>query len=237
MSTLSANAGSGGVHPDGVSGSARAAALAEMLAMLVLVLSYIWGWQNLFPGDRVLVVILYFALCHVSHVRCHESARTLGLRLDNSRAAALQARVPVTLAVGVPLAAGAALGTWHFEPVGLPFEIPWHLAWGTAQQYGLLCLFYRRSLDVLDSSWGAALCAASAFALFHLPNPFLISVTFLAGLVSCRLYRNVPNVLVLGAAHAAIALVLFHALPLSITHELRVGPGYFTAATETLRVN
>ena len=99
------------------------------------------------------------------------------------------------------------------------------------------CLVYRRSLDVVGSSWSGALCAASAFALFHLPNPFLIGVTFLAGLVSCRLYRNVPNVLVLGAAHAAIALVLFYALPFSITHELRVGPGYFTAATETPRVN
>jgi hypothetical protein len=32
-------------------------------------------------------------------------------------------------------------------------------------------------------------------------------------------------------------MVLFHALPFSITHELRVGPGYFTAAMEILRVN
>ena len=237
MNTSSANAGGGGVHPDRVSGSARAAALAEILAMLVLLLSYIWGWQNLFPGDRLVVVTLYFALCHVSHVRCHENARTLGLRLDNWRAAALQACMPVALAVGVPLAAGAALGTWHFESVRLPIEIPWHLAWGTGQQYGLLCLFYRRSLDVLGSAWGAALSAASAFALFHLPNPFLIGVTFLAGLVSCRLYRNVPNVFVLGAAHAAIGLVLYHALPFSLTHELHVGPGYFTAATETPHVN
>ena len=237
MSTLSASAGGGGAHPDGMSGSARAAALAEIVAMLVLVLSYIWGWQGLFPGDRLVVVILYFALCHVSHVRCHENARTLGLRLDNWRAAALQACVPVALAVGVPLVAGAALGSWRFEPVRLTLEIPWHLAWGTGQQYGLLCLLYRRSLDVLESSWGAALCAAGAFALFHLPNPFLVGVTFIAGLASCRLYRNVPNVLVLGAAHAVIAMVLFQALPLSITHGLRVGPGYFTAATESPHVN
>jgi hypothetical protein len=38
-------------------------------------------------------------------------------------------------------------------------------------------------------------------------------------------------------ALAAIALALFYALPFSITLELRVGPGYFTAATETPRVN
>ena len=90
-------------------------------------------------------------------------------------------------------------------------------------------------MDALQRQRSHTGAAARQFA--SCANPFLIGVTFLARLVACRLYRNVPNVLVLGAAHAAIALVLFHALPLSITHELRVGPGYFTAATETLRVN
>jgi len=232
--TLSTNASSQGLMaPSGGAGTpARIAALAEILAMLALVLSYIWLWQQLFPGDRVLVVFLYFALCHFSHVRRGESARSVGLRLDNWRSAARQASVPLAVAVAVPLAIGAALGTWHFEPASLPLDVPWHVAWGTAQQYGLLCFLYRRSLDVLSSWRGAALTAAAVFALFHLPNPLLVPVTFLAGFVACTLYRRVPNVFVLGAAHAVISLVLFYALPLSITHELRVGPGYYTAATE-----
>jgi membrane protease YdiL (CAAX protease family) len=219
-----------------VSRASRSAALAELLAMLALCLSYIWGWQHSFPGDRLAVIFLYFALCHSSHVRCGESARALGLRLDNWRAAARQVRVPLAIAVGVPLAAGAALGSWHFEPAGLPLDVPWHVVWGTAQQYGLLCFFYRRSLDVLLNWRGAALAAASAFALFHLPNPLLVATTLVAGLVSCTLYRRVPNVFVLGVAHAAISLTLFYALPLSLTHELRVGPGYYMAATEPVHV-
>ena len=236
MSSLSANASGDLGRRGGITGTPRAAALAEILAMLLLILSYIWGWQELFPGDRLVVVVLYFALCQVSHLRCHESARALGLRLDNCAAAARQTFGPVALAVGVPLAAGAALGSWHFEPARLPVDIPGHLAWGTAQQYGLLCLLYRRSLDVLGGPRVAALSAASAFALFHLPKPLLIGVTFLAGFVSCRLYGKVPNVPVLGTAHAAIALILFYALPFSVTHGLRVGPGYFTAM-EALRAN
>jgi hypothetical protein len=206
----------------------RAAALVEILAMLVLVLSYIWVWQNLFTGDRLAVVFLYFALCHISHRRGRECARSLGLRLDNWRSAARQAWVPAAVAVGVPLEIGAALGSWHFEPARLPIDLPWHLVWGTAQQYGLLCFLYRRSLDVLASSRGAAVAAASTFAVFHLPNPLLVGVTLLGGFVSCTLYSRVPNVFVLGIAHASISLVLYSALPVSITHELRVGPGYFT---------
>jgi membrane protease YdiL (CAAX protease family) len=208
----------------------RAIALAELLSMLALLLSYIWGWQNLFPGDRLVVILLYFALCYVSHTRCHENAYSLGLRLDNWRAAARQARVPLAIAMGLPLAAGAALGSCHFEPARLPLDVPWHILWGTAQQYGLLCFFYRRSLDVLASWRGAALAAAGAFALLHVPNTLLAGITLAAGFVSCTLYRRVPNVFVLGVAHAAISLSLFYALPLSLTHELRVGPGYYMPA-------
>ncbi len=227
-------------HP--ISGSevgspSRAAALVEIMAMLALVLSYIWVWHNLFAGDFLVVAFLYFALCHISHLRCRESARSLGLRLDNWRSAARRAFVPVAVAVGLPLATGAALGSWHFEPARLALDVPWHVVWGTAQQYGLLCLLYRRSLDVLASSRRAALAAASAFALVHLPNPLLVGVTFLAGLVSCTLYRRVPNVFVLGVAHAAVSLVLFFALPLPITHNLRVGPSYFNAPTEFLHAS
>jgi len=198
--------------------------------MLVLVLSYIWVWQNRIPGDRLLVIFLYFALCHMSHLRCHEGARSLGLRLDNWRSATRQACLPVGVGAGLPLAVGAVLGSWHFHPGRLLLDVPWHVVWGSAQQYGLLCLLYRRSLDVLGSWRAAALAAASAFALFHLPNPLLVGVTLAGGLVSCTLYRRVPNVLVLGVAHATVSLVLFSALPVSITHELRVGPGFFTIA-------
>jgi hypothetical protein len=39
---------------------------------------------------------------------------------------------------------------------------------------------------------------------------------------------------VLGIAHAAISIALFYALPLSLTHELRVGPGYYMAGTKAV---
>src|SRR5262249_9627399 len=43
------------------------------------------------------------------------------------------------------------LGRWHFHPGTVLLDVPWHLLLGTAQQYGLLCLLYCRSLHVLGS--------------------------------------------------------------------------------------
>jgi len=205
-------------------------ALLEVTAMVALLLSYIWGWQGFFRGGFLLVTALYFAIGYVSHRRRGETARELGLRFDNGWAATRNAALIVSVGLCVPLAVGAALGTWHFRGWSSSLAgLPWGLAWGTAQQYGLLCFLYRRLLEILDSPQGATLGAAAIFAAFHVPNPFLLGVTFVAGLASCTLYRREPNVFVLGIAHAAISFVLYGALPRTVTHGLHVGPGYFTA--------
>jgi membrane protease YdiL (CAAX protease family) len=81
--------------------------------------------------------------------------------------------------------------------------------------------------------WGntraATATAAVTFAAFHAPNGFLMSVTLGAGLVACSLYRRSPNVIVIGLAHATLSYLLYFALPYSLTHGLRVGPGYYAA--------
>jgi membrane protease YdiL (CAAX protease family) len=218
-----------------VSGSRsnRSLAIAEVTAMLALLLSFIWIWQRAFRGDAYLVVFGYFALGLRSHVRRGESARNLGLTLANFPAAARNAAPAVVVGVLLPLGLGAHLGTWHFPNWATSLaHISWLLIWGTAQQYGLLCFFYRRLLEIFRRPGAAILAAAVIFAMFHVPNLFLMGVTFVAGLVSCVLYRREPNVLVLGIAHAVISFLLFYALPISLTHDLRVGPGYFALALD-----
>jgi membrane protease YdiL (CAAX protease family) len=101
------------------------------------------------------------------------------------------------------------------------------VAWGCAQQYGLLCFCYRRFLEIVGNPRGATLSAAVLFAIFHAPNALLMGVTLLAGLVSCTLYRREPNVPVLGLAHAVISFALVGSLAYEVTHGMRVGPGYF----------
>jgi membrane protease YdiL (CAAX protease family) len=207
---------------------AHPAALMEVAALTALVLSYIWGWQGAFPGHGQLVVLLYFGIGIAGHLRRGESARQIGVRLDNWRAA-LRITLPVVaVALFVPLAVGAAFDTWHFPSWQRSLEnLPWTIAWGTAQQYGLVCLLYRRLLEIVQSPWAATLFAAALFAVFHAPNPLLMAVTLIAGVASCTLYRREPNLFVLGFAHAAVSYVISAAFPLSVTHGMHVGPAYF----------
>jgi membrane protease YdiL (CAAX protease family) len=71
-------------------------------------------------------------------------------------------------------------------------------------------------------------CAA-IFGALHLPNPFLSIVTFGAGYCFCALFRRCPNLFALALAHALASTVLYHFLPMQITHFMRVGPEYFQA--------
>jgi membrane protease YdiL (CAAX protease family) len=205
----------------------RATAIAEVCALAVLLLSYIWFWQGTFPGAWLLVLALYFGIGIQAHVRRGESVRDIGVRLDNFPRAMRNVALAITPAVALTLAIGYAMGSWHFRGLAHPIlEVLWMLGWATAQQYGLLCMFYRRLLEIADGPWSAALAAAAIFATMHAPNAFLMSVTVVAGIVACAIYRRTPNLLAIGIGHAAISYALLCALPLSVTHGLRVGPGY-----------
>jgi len=210
---------------------ARSAAVLEVAALTVLLLSYIWGWQGAFPGSSLLIVVLYFGIGIASHLRRGESARQIGFRLDNWQAAFRGVLIAVGTAALFFLAVGAALNTWHFPSARqMALELPWMVAWGTAQQYGLVCFFYQRLLEILQGPRAATLGAASLFAVFHVPNPLLLAVTLGAGIVSCTLYRRVPNVIALGVAHAVISIVIASTLPLEFTHRMHVGPGFFAVS-------
>jgi hypothetical protein len=205
----------------------RRIALTEVAAMTVILLSYIWVWQGAFVGSWSLVLVLYFGLGVSSHVSRRESARQLGLRVDNLPPALLNATAVIAPAAALTLAIGFAADTLHFSSWShIAKGTPWMIAWATSQQYGLLCFFYRRFLEILQGTSAATAAAAVTFATFHAPNVFLVAVTLAAGLVACALYRRQPNLLVLGVAHAVLSCVLLYSLPFSVTHGLRVGPGY-----------
>lgn len=206
----------------------RSSAVVEIAAMTALLLTFIWGWHDAFPGAFLAVVAGYFGIGLVSHLRRGETAREIGLRIDNWRVSARSASGVVAASMVAPLAVGGALGSWRFADVNTSASALLMLfLWATAQQYGLLCFFFRRLQEILRSPTAASLAAAGLFALFHLPNPFLTAATLVAGLIACMLYRRGTSVFVIGAAHAAVSFTLYGALPLSVTHGLRVGPGYY----------
>jgi membrane protease YdiL (CAAX protease family) len=203
-------------------------AVIELVAMTAVMLSYMWLWQDSFPGDFWACVALYLAIGISSHVRRGETAREIGFRLDNLGSAFRLALVWIGPLIVLAFVVGMFLDSIH-----LTTSPRWHLhwirrfAWGTLQQYGLLCFFYRRLVELLPGRWPPMLAAAGVFAVFHLPNPFLVVVTLGAGVLSVWLYRRTPNVWVLGLFHGLLASALSRALPAWFTGGMRVGPGFF----------
>ncbi len=197
--------------------------------MTALLISYIWGWESTFKGDFTVCVVLYFGIGLAAHLRAWERPSDIGLRIDNLGRAGLDALL-VTIAIGLLLAgAGALLGSLDFPPLALwPRAMRDGVVWGLMQQYGLLCIYYRRFGELLPRQRGGPLWAASAvFALLHLPNPFLTLATFAAGALSCWLYRRTPNLIVLGVMHGVVSFLIVQSLPDTITMGMRVGPGFF----------
>ena len=207
---------------------ARRVVFAEIAAMTLLLGSYIWLWQDSFPGDFAVCVVLYFAVGIASHVRHGEPAREIGLRLDNVGRSAREAILVVGPLIVLPVLVGVWLESLRFpELYTWPLGLLRRFLWGTAQQYGLLAFFYRRFVDLFPGAGWRPICAAAGiFSLFHLPNPFLTLVTFVAGIVACWLYRRQPNLYVLGMVHALLSLTVSRSLPLDVTFGMRVGPGF-----------
>jgi membrane protease YdiL (CAAX protease family) len=203
----------------------RRIAIAEITAMAVLLLSYIWIWQGAFPGDFWVVLALYLGIGFSSHLRRGESFRDIGLRLDNFGRAARSAVRIIGPLILIPPVVGLLMGTLRPVPLQeVPFGLAYGIAWGTLQQYGLACFFFRRAVEVFPGKWPPMVAAASLFALFHLPNPFLTAVTLVAGTLGCWIYRRTPNLWVLGIAHGLLSASISRSLPLDLTLGMRVGP-------------
>ena len=220
--------GAQGAELTGMERNLRLIAALEVTAMTTLILSYIWGWQRAFTGAAWLVLLGYFGIGYLGHRIRGETLAHIGLRFDNLRPALRNAAIVVAVAAPGAALVGLALNSWRFPSwTAAAATIPVTIAWGTMQQYGLLCVFYRRLRDLFGSPAIAMFGAASLFAIFHLPNSFLMTVTLFAGAVACALYHRVPNVFAIGVAHALISFSLLYSLPLDVTKGLRVGPGYF----------
>ena len=201
----------------------RRPARLEIAALAATLLSYIWLWKGSFPGNVPIVLVLYFGIGIEGHIRRRETARDVGIRLDNVAVACrtvLPWIGPILVAIAV---VGVLLHGWH-PPRALLGSVIWHLGWGIVQQYGLLCIFYRRLREIFSRAGAAEVAGGLIFALFHLPNPFLAPLAAVLGTLACWLYRREPNLLVLGVAHGLVGFMLTHALPGTLTWMMRVGP-------------
>ena len=137
------------------------------------------------------------------------------------------ARAAGLLLVGIAL--GAALLAGSLRPVSAGPAlggIALYCLWGLFQQYILNGFFLNRLREITAGRHAAPILSAILFSLVHLPNPLLMAITFAGGFAAAEFYVRYRNLLFLGVAHGILGSVVFLTFPDSVSHHLRVGPGY-----------
>jgi hypothetical protein len=202
----------------------RKAGVLEPLAIFTLIMAYIWRWRFTHPRLWLPVVALTLA----SHVAHRERARALGLQTRNFGICMRRfgpALIGLALAM---LSVGLLLGT--IRPIGFEQALQsfaLYLPWGLFQQYLLNGYFLTRFETTLSQN-AASILTPVLFSVVHSPNWFLMLITPILAYGAIWVYRRHKNLYFLGLAHATIGFLLFFVVTDSVSHHLRVGPGWFT---------
>jgi membrane protease YdiL (CAAX protease family) len=214
-----------GVQPRNPRTDVRVLATAEVLLILGLIFLIIWvvepsGMPRLDLALRAFIGVLLIA----SPWLHHDSLDRLGLRLDNFWKA-LAGVLPISL-----VAASVAIGAGFFlksidPPRNAAVAFAEYFAWAIAQQFALQSVILRR-LEDIGLRGAAPVAAAALFSLVHTPNPGLLILTFLGGLLWCSTFRRNPNIVAVALSHAILAVVIVSTLPPEATGGYRIGPPY-----------
>ena len=197
--------------------------VVETTAGFAFIMLYIWRLR--FTAPRSWIFILGFFV--LSHILRGERAASLGFRWGNFQEC-VETMAPALLLLALSLiACGVLLET--IRPISLQYGFMCLVAycpWGIFQQYLLNGYIANRLLAVASARY-VPLISGAIFAGAHLPNWFLMMVTFVTGYYSTKVFMRYRNIYFLGLAHAVIGTVLFVVIPDSISHHLTVGPGFF----------
>jgi membrane protease YdiL (CAAX protease family) len=191
------------------------------LAILAVILSYVWIFEPTAGGAaRLIPVVIVVALAVVHAIRTGE----YGFRRDALLPGLVRALWTTAIGVCVILAAGEVLGTLHpRRAVGR--SLAFLTLWGGGQQFVLQTVVLREARDLLRPG-AAIIVAAGLFAIVHLPNPFLATVTFTGGLLWCSIYTRYPNIIPLAISHALGTEAIRHAFDADMIGHLRIGAAF-----------
>ncbi|MBI2063665.1 MAG: CPBP family intramembrane metalloprotease [Candidatus Yanofskybacteria bacterium] len=159
-----------------------------------------------------------------------DGLRKLGFWPKNFKNCFLEYGKKLLILAGLIFFLGLWFGTVRYTaPSLILLNLSYGVMWGFLQQCILNGFFVNRLAGFFENEnnagikWGAG----GLFALAHMPNWFLMAVTFFGGWVCAKIYLKHRNLYFLGLAHAIIALLLYLFVPDSIGHHLVVGPEYF----------
>jgi hypothetical protein len=206
--------------------AARVITALELAAVYASILLYIWKWHRRHP----LAWIPIFGCIVLTHFLHHDSLRGMGILAGQAWEAA-RTIVPFALVIY------GAVAIWAVS--AHRFALPWprdfavgrfaiYGVWCCFQQYLMESYFYRRVATVLRSPHASAAVVALMFGGAHVPNLVLISATIVGGFILSEVFARHSNIWPLALAQFAGGLLIAALVPGSITHQMRVGPGYYS---------
>jgi hypothetical protein len=137
--------------------------------------------------------------------------------------------------VGAAIAGLILLAAWRWHTLRPPSgalavcgNVVMSLIWAFAQQFLAQSFFFLHFERLLGSGRRAVVATALLFASAHIPNPVLVPVTLVGGLILSELFRRNRTLYLLAVAHALVALALAISVPEAVLHDMRVGIGYIS---------
>jgi membrane protease YdiL (CAAX protease family) len=191
------------------------------VALILIVFSYVWIVEPLTPRRfQHVPTVLVLGISLWRATRTGEWGVDASAFLPALRAAMIVAGCAALVIYPV----GVMLSTvqQRSNPLG---DLVFLLFWAAGQQFALQTVLLREAQAVSGRRRGIWL-AALMFAAIHLPNPFLILMTFVGALAWCWIYDRHPNIVPLAVSHALVTLVILYSFDDSITGRLRVGYAY-----------
>jgi membrane protease YdiL (CAAX protease family) len=201
--------------------SQKARDLTEAALAFLMIESALWTTG---PVQRVLTLAaaaVIFALARESRW----TAQEMGFRGLRGKSSFL------LLAIGLVLAAlivslGLWSGTVHNEfSMKNVFRCGGYGVWAMVQQFIVLGFLFMR-FEAVYGTRKAVLLSAGLFGIAHVPNPVLMPVTLVGGLILCEIYRRTRNLVPLGMVHWLIGVAIAVSVPETVLHRMRVGLGY-----------
>jgi Kef-type K+ transport system membrane component KefB len=198
----------------------------EVALLFAGILAYIWRWQFAWP--RAWMVLL--AMILTSHALHRDTLRGLGL-IWTELGPSARLVLPAAVAIYLPLllygftqhSLELLRPTWQSLAPLLNYG-----GWCAFQQYLTQSYFHNRLLRIIRNRNLSSALIGIMFSAAHIPNLLLMLATLIAGFLFAEVFARHRNIWPLALAQAVGGLLLAAAVPDTLIHHMRVGPGYFS---------